>query len=63
MQEGSARHPFLMLAWVGVDYLVEELLTAQVTIEDKFRRSLGSPPHTIETATDRIIFEQGEGRE
>ena len=38
LQERSARHPFLMLAWVGVDYLANELLTVQVMIEDKVRR-------------------------
>jgi hypothetical protein len=50
-QERSARHPFLMLAWAGVDYLASELLTVQVMIEDKVRRSSGYLPHATGAAT------------
>jgi hypothetical protein len=52
LQERSTRHPFLMLAWVGVDYMINELLKAQGTIEDKVRRSFGYLPHATEAAMD-----------
>ena len=52
LQECSVRHPFLMLTWVGVDYMINELLTAQATIEDKVKRSFGYLPHTTGAATD-----------
>jgi hypothetical protein len=52
LQERSVRHPLLMLAWVGVDYMINELLTAQATIEDKVRRSFGYLPHAAEAAMD-----------
>jgi len=50
--ERSARHPFLMLAWVGVNYMANELLKVQVMIEDEVRRSSGYLPHAAEAATD-----------
>jgi hypothetical protein len=52
LQERSVRHPFLMLAWVGVDYLANRLLTVQVAIEDKASRSSGYPPHAAGAAMD-----------
>lgn len=51
LQERSARHPFLMLASVGVDYMANGLLTVQVMIEDKVRHSSGYPPHPAGAAT------------
>jgi hypothetical protein len=44
----SVHHPLLMIAWVGVDYLANELLMTQAAIEDKVKRSItrnGLCPH------------------